>query len=320
MIREAFHLRGSPVESIDILLASLTTATLRQYDVGLKKWWLFSKKNNISWHSATPKQVLTFLTNQFREGASHGTLNSFRSSISLVIGTHIGEDEIIKRFFKGVFHIRPTRPKFTCTWDPSIVLNLFNSLEENHKLPLSTLTEKLATLLALVTAQRVQTLSLIDIADIKQNNSVITINVAARLKTSGPNRYQPQLQLPTFAENSKICPVNALLVYLERTKQHRNSSFTNLLITYKKPYKAASTQTISRWIKNILKRSGLDTSIFTAHSTRHAASSKAAQKGVDIDTIRRAAGWTETSSTFANFYHRPLGSSNTVASAILNER
>ncbi|CAG7822654.1 unnamed protein product, partial [Allacma fusca] len=40
--------------------------------------------------------------------------------------------------------------------------------------------------------------------------------------------------------------------------------------------------------------------------TRHAATSAAARKRVNIEVIRKAAGWTSSSSTFANFYELPI--------------
>lgn len=56
----------------------------------------------------------------------------------------------------------------------------------------------------------------------------------------------------------------------------------------------------SRWIKNILAKSGVDTHIYSAHSTRHAATSAASRKGLSVDLIRRSAGWSQSSETFAN--------------------
>ncbi|KAJ8910995.1 hypothetical protein NQ315_005616 [Exocentrus adspersus] len=90
-------------------------------------------------------------------------------------------------------------------------------------------------------------------------------------------------------------------------------SHTSLFITFKKPYHNATSQTISRWLKTILKRSGLDTTKFTAHSTRHASTSAAARKDVPYDTIRLAAGWTKKSSAFATFYNRPVLPENSFA-------
>ncbi|VEN56293.1 unnamed protein product, partial [Callosobruchus maculatus] len=89
-----------------------------------------------------------------------------------------------------------------------------------------------------------------------------------------------------------------------RPKRSREDSY--LLITYKKPYHVASSQTLSRWIKKALQNSGIDISKFKGHSTRHAAVSAANRQGVSIETIRNAAGWTGKSDMFARFYNRPV--------------
>lgn len=104
---------------------------------------------------------------------------------------------------------------------------------------------------------------------------------------------------------------------MERTNNLRDAQATNLLITFKKPYKNASTQSIARWVKTVLGRCGINTDIFSAHSTRHAATSAAARRGITIDTIKNSAGWSRKSEVFAKFYNRPLSTTN-FASAILN--
>nr|CAH7748607.1 unnamed protein product [Callosobruchus chinensis] len=71
----------------------------------------------------------------------------------------------------------------------------------------------------------------------------------------------------------------------------------------------ATTQTLGRWVKSVLVESGIDTKKFTAHSTRHAATSAAARKGLHFDTIRLAAGWSKKHlriKMFAAVYNRPL--------------
>lgn len=77
-------------------------------------------------------------------------------------------------------------------------------------------------------------------------------------------------------------------------------------MSIKKPIHAITTETLSKWLKKCLNRSGIDTSVFTGHSTRHSATSKAEDLGIDIDTIRRTAGWSEKSQVFAIFYKRPI--------------
>ncbi|KAL7293958.1 hypothetical protein TKK_0012538 [Trichogramma kaykai] len=62
----------------------------------------------------------------------------------------------------------------------------------------------------------------------------------------------------------------------------------------------------SKWIRNTLEDSRVDVASFGAHSTRHAWTSAAARKGINIETIRKTAGWTEKSTTFARFYNQPI--------------
>ena len=86
-----------------------------------------------------------------------------------------------------------------------------------------------------------------------------------------------------------------------------------LVIFFKKPHKAVVTQTISRWIKYVLQSSGVDTSLYIAHSVRHAATSKTFKKGISLDIIRPTAGWTKSSSVFADFYKPIIGGEESFA-------
>lgn len=59
---------------------------------------------------------------------------------------------------KGVFLKNKPKQKYTSTWDVNKVLTYLKSLYPLEKLDLKSLTMKLASLIALTTAQRVQTL------------------------------------------------------------------------------------------------------------------------------------------------------------------
>ena len=48
-----------------------------------------------------------------------------------------------------------------------------------------------------------------------------------------------------------------------------------LLVSYQKPHKAISKDTVAQWLKEELKLAGIDTSIFGAHSTRATSTSAA---------------------------------------------
>ncbi|XP_024879664.1 uncharacterized protein LOC112459668 isoform X1 [Temnothorax curvispinosus] len=285
-------------------MASLSESTFKQYNCALKKWWIFCKDKSLSFYDAEVADIVKFLTIEFDNGASYGSLNGMRSAISLILGSEVGQNEVIKRFFKGLSKLRPPKPKYDSTWDPSLVLDYFRDLR-NEDLALDKLSKKLVSLLALVTGQRIQTLSSIDVRNIVTKENLIEIKIPERIKTSKPGKYQPVLTLPCYKENLNICPVNTLQCYLKRTKELRKD-ITSLFISFKKPFKKASTQTLSRWVKDVLQESGIDTDIFSAHSTRHASTSAAKRKGINIDVIRKSAGWTERSATFTKFYDRPI--------------
>lgn len=206
--------------------------------------------------------------------------------------------------------------KYSTTWDPQIVLNEVGKWFPNKQLSLEKITKKLAILLALCTAHRVQTISLIKTNNISITNNGISIAITDVIKTSAPGREQPLLFLPYFRDNPNICPATALEDYLFVTKSYRSVTTQNLFLTFHRPFKIASAQTISRWIKDVLHTSGVDVSVFGAHSTRHAATSAARASGVSLDTIRKRAGWTSTSQTFAKFYNRPLTADDDFARSI----
>lgn len=127
----------------------------------------------------------------------------------------------------------------------------------------------MVTLLALVTAQRMQCLSLIDIRNIEENSEGIEIKIPERVKTSRVNKTQPNLIIPFFKEDKSICVASTLIFYLEKTADLRGSE-TTLFIATRRPHKSVSTQTLSRWIKKNLGDSGIDTKMFDAYTTRHA--------------------------------------------------
>nr|CAH7749579.1 unnamed protein product [Callosobruchus chinensis] len=286
VIREAL-LRGQvPNKSLEICMASISEATLKQYNCGLKLWWEFCSSRNINPFVVTVVNVLEFLSLQFNKGASYSSLNSYRSAIAQIAGPNLAQDFRMQRFFKGTYMLRPSLPKYEHTWDPCVVLNCLKQLK-HAEISLEDLTHKCVTLLALATGQRLQTLALIEISNIHVSEDAIRITVPKRIRTSAKNKPQPM-----GTENS-------------------------LFITVKKPFHKASTQTLSRWIKTILRKSGIDVNIFTGYSVKHAAVSAASRKGLNYDTIRRAAGWSSNSKMFTTVYNRPVISSKTFTEAVL---
>lgn len=112
-IGTAFLKNNVPIEAVEIVLASLAPAIAKQYESALRQWWIFCNENGFDFYTPTRDNLLKFLTKDFENGASYGTLNTFRSAISLISQDKLGEDLMVARFLKGVYKLKPSRPKYT---------------------------------------------------------------------------------------------------------------------------------------------------------------------------------------------------------------
>ena len=55
------------------------------------------------------------------------------------------------------------------------------------------------------------------------------------------------------------------------------------------------SSTISAWIKNVLRETGIDTKILKGHSIRSASTSKAGLAGLSVTDILEKGSWTNAS-------------------------
>ncbi|XP_068738595.1 uncharacterized protein [Montipora capricornis] len=118
-----------------------------------------------------------------------------------------------------------------------------------------------------------------------------------------------------YPDNPNICVVTTLKAYLDRTSALRNKQ---LFVSYSKPFKPVSRDTISRWVKTVMQKSGIDVNLFRPHSTRAAATSKAFLKSVPLEHILSVAGWS-SSDTFANFYKKPVINTDSFSTVLLQD-
>lgn len=211
----------------------MAVSTINQYTSSLKAWWQFCERAQIDPHRAERNDLLTFLFEKFEAGASYGTLNAARSAVSLISVNDVAKDNDITRFFKGIFRLRPTKPKYNKTWDPSVVLHTLASHCTIRDSNLQKMSEKLVTLMALATAHRVQTLALIKIENIKRTQEGFEIEIPDLIKTSRPGQCQPLLDIRYFKEKPEICVASFLERYLALTEPLRKDC-NNLFFNVKK--------------------------------------------------------------------------------------
>ena len=320
IIRNSLTARGISQKAAKVILQSWRQSTHKQYSVYLKKWLLFCSSRGFDPYKATPAQALDFMTDLFEQGLGYSAMNTVRSALSQVLhsptGVSFGDLPTVKQFLKGVFQEKPTLPRHSVTWDPSILLSYLKTLSPVKELTLKMLTLKTVALLGLLSAQRCQTLYFLDIRNMAINSSTLKFSVGDKLKQTRPGKHVHELKFPAYPTDTYLCVFDVVKEYLERTKPLRGD-ITSLFVTYVKPYKAASKDTISRWIKTTLGLAGIDITRFKPHSIRSSSTSAAAMAKVPVDTILRTAGWSGHC-TFAKYYKKPIQNHGELAKALLD--
>ena len=169
-------------------------------------------------------------------------------------------------------------------------------------------------LLALTSSQRCQTLAALDIANMKKTEQYYLFCLEKHTKQNRPGNLFSTFCVRRY-DHDNLCPYQTLEAYVERTSVLRGTTTIKLFISYVKPHKAVGTQTIGRWIKQLLQESGIDTTVFKAHSTRAASVSKVSHS-LPTDTILNHVGW-KSDCVCRKFYNKPIVTSNLFQEAVL---
>ena len=77
------------------------------------------------------------------------------------------------------------------------------------------------------------------------------------------------------------------------------------VITYGKPHKFVSSDTISRWIKDDLGMARINTNVYKPHSCWSASTSKARDHGVSFTDILKRGCW-KSQNTFIKLYSKDI--------------
>lgn len=260
--------------------------------------------------------MIEFCTTLFDEGKGYNTINSAKSAILNIIKNveQINRPQL-KKFMKGTFNLRPSLPKYSSTWDVNLVFTFLKKWHPPSKLDLKQLMQKTAVLLLLLSGRRGNSIVKIGIKDIIFEDDSVKIKISELTKTSSTNFHVRDLLFLKFSDSS-LCLVTYLRALIDRTKIFRSSD--QLLISFKKPYKPISRDTLSRWLKGIMALSGVDLDLFKAHSARSASASKAINNQVSLSTIMKAVGWRKAE-TIAKFYQKPIEEQHRFAEALLED-
>ena len=262
---------------------------------------------------------MEFLNIQFEDGLGYSAINTARSALSslgiIINGFSVGSHPLIIRFLKGVFNLRPSMPRYTCTWNVDDVLQYLRTLSPVKDLTLKDLTLKLVMLIALLCAARVQSLHCLKVDNMVKKKSSFIFTFSDLLKTSRPKFHVPEIVLNCYPPDRRLCVYTVMSEYLVRTETLRGNE-TVLFISYVKPHKKVTRDSIARWIKTVMARAGIDITVFKAHSTRSAAVSKVSSGDVPVSEILSKAGWS-SDCTFRKYYDKNVMCDNKFEQAVL---
>jgi len=181
---------------------------------------------------------------------------------------------------------------------------------ETTELSRKKLSQKLAFLMALVTASRTSELQALDLRFRVYRPNGVLFRLSGTTKTQKAGSPPKERFFGAFPD-SRLCVVECLKCYEEATAGHRSLQLESqpLFLSYVRPFKPVSSQRLAHWIKDILTEAGVDSGVFKAHSVRGASVSAAKDRGVGLSDILDMADWSRVS-TFRKFYYRTTTSNN----------
>lgn len=262
---------------------------------------------------------IDFLTEVFNTGKGYSAMNTARCALSSIICSDqstFGKHPIVIRFMKGAFELRPSFPRYIETWDVTGVLKYLQKQHPVSKLSLKELTMKVVSLLAILSGQRCQTLKALNITNVLLSDDKCVFYIVELLKTSKPGKHFGRLELLAYKPDDSLCIVKCVKSYLEKTDKIRGAH-QQFFVSYNKPHAPVTSDTIGRWIKNVLDECGIDIKTFSAHSTRSASTSAAKFKQIPIEDILSAGGWTKET-TFSKYYNKPIIGIDNFSSKLLH--
>lgn len=167
----------------------------------------------------------------------------------------------------------------------AVVQNRLRDWGDLYELPLKYVTWKACFLLALASFSRVSELASMARKDFFISSMTISLKVPRKSQSEGPLQ---RIIIQRYGDKDQ-CPVFCLSRYLELTKDLVNPEFDSLFGSPKRRYHPVGVSAIGKWIKATLQKLGVNTSVYSAHSTRGAAASAAFARGSPVDSILKTA-------------------------------
>ena len=299
---------GVPVQRASPIVQMLLTNCIRKqtrskYNSIQKAWMKYCNDLGVDPMKQSTGFFLNFLAEGYQRNLKWGTLRSYVPALHKYL-KYVDIFQV-RRLLKGVFNLRPPVARYTVVWDVNAVLQFLTAMVVKDLYDLSM---KLATLLMILSGNRVNMLTHFDLTNMYINETECTFTFDHVLKATRANFNAEPMTFRAYPECPQICPVSTIWEYLGlRNKLSNDSQFFITTKPTKGVYKGVSSDTIARWIKQMLGYCGIDSGKYTAHSCRAASTSAALFQGVSIGTIVKSASWSNVK-TFKKFYLKEISS------------
>ena len=225
IVREKCRSGGLSAEASQLVSASLRSKSTSSYESLFRKWnsWCMERSRDPT--KGPIADVVNFLAELFHQGYQYRSLNAYRSAISSVHekvdGEPVGQHPLVSQVLKGAFNERPPRPKYHSTWEVNLVLDMFRSEGVPSSLTLQKLTFRTVMLFALTRPCRGADLAALDLNNRTFCPEGVAFNPTQLSKQSRPSHFNVAFFFPSFQDDSRLCPVEALKEYEARTSQFR---------------------------------------------------------------------------------------------------
>ncbi len=318
---------GLPAEVQETIASARAPATRKLYS---SKWSVFESwclTRAIDPVNCPVGPVLEFLQERLTAGAAT-TLRVYVAAIAArreLDEIPLGRYRMVSAFMRGVRRLRPVRPTAVPSWDLSFVLKglVTAPFEPLKSAAERILTLKVVLLLPLTSLKRVGDLQAFSVNEMCMDFAPGLVKVTLRPRPG----YSPKVlstsfrsqvvtlhsfHPPPFASSEDerlhmLCPVRALKLYVDRSKVWRKSPHILICFGAGRRGLPTSKQRISHWVRDAIslayEAQKLPSPLsLWAHSTRGVASSQALFRGVPLEDICVAAGWSSPH-TFVKFYN-----------------
>lgn len=288
---------------IDTIMSSMHGSTNKVYNNHIVRWIKFCNQHDMDHKHTTTQFVSKFLQHLFDEGLGYSSISTTKSAVASCIimpyDQQLTDNREVGSFMKGVLNKRPPTVRHKELWDSDIVLRWMESRGSPTQEITAMLAKRLSMLILLVSGQRPQVLVALRLSDLSFGENIAKFDLTNADVKQGRRGYKPPPphHFERIHPSQNICVLSHLKTYMDRTTIARQN-VDNLFVTGVKVARPVTLNTLSRWVKEVMTMSGVDTERYAAGSARSASTSKAAKLGMTIDDIVRTVGWAKQS-TFA---------------------